>query len=84
MGGSGSSSGKGGSSGGAKKIALSQIEVSNAEYRSYYGKQPSGLGNWSFDVGGKQYSFNGKFSEASKQAKKKAQEEGQRRIKVLP
>ena len=38
MGGSGSSSGKGGSSGGAGKIALSQIEVSNDEYRFYYGK----------------------------------------------
>lgn len=83
MGGSGSSSGKGGSSGGAGKIALSKIEVRNDEYRFYYGKQPSGRGNWLFDIGGKQYSFNGKFSEASKQAKKIAQEEGQRRIKVL-
>ena len=83
MGGSGSSSGKGGSSGRAGKIALSQIEVSNAEYRSYYGKQPSGRGNWSFYIGGKQYSFNGKFSEASKQAKKMAQTKGYNRIKLM-
>ena len=83
MSGSGSSSGKGGSSGVAGKIALSQIEVSNAEYRSYYGKQPSGRGNWSFDIGGKQYSFNGKFSEASKQAKKMAQTKGYNRIKLM-
>lgn len=83
MGGSGSSSGKGGSSGGSK-TPLSQIEVNSDAYRAYYGKQPSGRGNWSFDIGGKQYSFNGKFSEASKQAKKMAQEEGQRRIKTLP
>lgn len=83
MGGSGSSSGKGGSSGGAGKIALSQIEVSNDEYRFYYGKQPSGRGDWAFDIGGKTYFFNGKYSEASKQAKKKAQEKGQSRVKVL-
>ena len=82
MGGSGSSSGKGGS-GGAGRTALSKIEVNNDEYRFYYGKQPSGRGNWSFDIGGKTYSFNGKYSEASKQAKKKAQEKGQSRVKVL-
>ena len=81
MGGSGSSSGKGGS--GGSKTPLSQIEVNSDAYRAYYGTAPFGHGNWSFDIGGKQYSFNGKFSEASKQAKKKAQEEGQRRIKVL-
>lgn len=83
MGGSGSSSGKGGSSGGAGKIALSKIEVSNDEYRFYYGKQPSGRGNWYFDIGGKQYSFNGKYSEASKQAKKMAQTKGYSRIKLM-
>lgn len=55
MGGSGSSSGR---SGGAGKIALSQIEVSNDEYRFYYGKQPSGRGNWYFDIGGSQYFFH--------------------------
>ena len=81
MGGSGSSSGKGDS--GGSKTPLSQIEVNNDEYRSYYGKQPSGRGNWSFDIGGKQYSFNGKFSEASKQAKKMAQTKGHSRIKLM-
>lgn len=83
MGGSGSSSGKGGSSGGAKKIALSQIEVSNDEYRFYYGKRPSGRGEWAFDIGGKTHFFRGTYQEATKKAKKTAQEEGQRRIKVL-
>ena len=83
MGGSGSSSGKGGSSGGAKKIALSQIEVNSNEYIFYSGKRPSGYGNWAFDIGGKQYSFNGKFSEASKQAKKMAQTKGYNRIKLM-
>lgn len=83
MGGSGSSSGKGGSSGGAGKIALSQIEVSNDEYRFYYGKRPSGRGDWAFDIGGKTHFFHGSYSEASKQAKKKAQKEGQSRVKVL-
>lgn len=45
MGGSGSSSGKGGSSGGAKKIALSQIEVNKNEYLFSWGKRPSGRGD---------------------------------------
>lgn len=84
MGGSGSSSGKGGSSGGAKKIALSQIEVNKNEYLFSVGKRPSGRGNWAFDIGGKTHFFNGTYPEATKKAKKKAQEEGQRRIKVLP
>lgn len=81
MGGSGSSSGKGGS--GGSKTPLSQIEVNSNEYIFYYGKRPSGRGNWSFDIGGKQYSFNGKFSEASKQAKKIAQTKGHSRIKLM-
>lgn len=83
MGGSRSSSGKGGSSSGAKKIALSQIEVSTNEYRFYNGKQPSGRGNWAFDIGGKTIFFSGKFSEASKQAKKMAQTKGYSRIKLM-
>lgn len=83
MGGSGSSSGKGGSSGGARKIAMSQIEVSKDEYRFYYGKRHSGYGNWAFDIGGKTHFFTGKFSEASKQAKKMAQTKGYSRIKLM-
>ena len=75
MSGSGSSSGKGGSSGGAKKIALSRIEVNSNEYIFYSGKRPSGYGNWAFDIG--------KFSEASKQAKKMAQTKGYNRIKLM-
>ena len=81
MGGIGSSSGKGGS--GGSKTPMSHIEVNSDAYRAYYGKQPSGRGNWSYDIGGKQYSFNGKFSEASKQAKKMAQTKGYNRIKLM-
>ena len=50
MGGSGSSSGKGGSSGGAKKIALSQIEVNKNEYLFSWGKRPSGRGDWALTL----------------------------------
>ena len=82
MGGSGSSSGKGGS--GGSKTPLSQIEVNKNEYLFSVGKRPSGRGDWAFDIGGKTHFFNGTYPEATKKAKKKAQEEGQRRIKVLP
>lgn len=81
MSGSGSSSGKGGS--GGSKTPLSKIEVNSDAYRAYYGTKPFGRGNWSFDIGGSEYSFTGKFSEASKQAKKMAQTKGHSRIKLM-
>lgn len=86
MGGRGAGSGKsggGGSGGMANKPALSRIEVNTDSYTFYNGKAPSGMGNWAFRIGGKEYFFSGRYSSAKAQAKKKAQSEGQTRVTLL-
>ena len=83
MGGRGSSSNKGGSSSGAMKIPLSRIKINKNEYIFWHGERPSGFADWAFDIGGETVFIHGKFSEASKKAKKIAQTKGYSRIQLL-
>lgn len=67
------------------KYQLKEIRVDTNTYRASHGKEPKGnSGMWMFDINGKEYTFNGNYGDAKKQAMKKAKELGAYSIKVLP
>jgi len=59
-----------------------RVEVKTSEYEFSHGKKPKGTGSWAFFIDGdigdvlRAHWFNGKYSEARKQAVAKARELG--------
>lgn len=68
-----------------KRSGLFEVRVDTTAYRFSHGKEPRGYsGMWMFTINDKDYSFSGNYSDAKKQAIKKAKELGAYSIKTLP
>ncbi len=62
----------------------STIRVNTNWYENTWGRKPRGRGGWWFKIDGEDFQFNGLYSEAVRQARRKARELGAFEIVVLP
>lgn len=64
------------------RISASSVEVRTSEYQWAHGT-PRGNGTWAFRIGDEEVFISGKYSDAKKEAQRRAAELGTRSISLL-
>lgn len=67
-----------------RSIPASNVSVNGEDnYRFTNGRRPSGTGNWAFNIGGEEVFIYGSYSEAKKEARRRAARSGIGSIRLL-